>query len=69
VQMMSETIRARATDTTFVLTDHDYWSVRQVCTGLLSLDGGRLRRIGSADSDLRRAGYLPEEPSGSGSGR
>ena len=61
VEAMSAMIRARSKETAFVLTDHNHWSVRQVCTGLYSLDEGTLTRIGSDDTDLRRVGYLPPE--------
>jgi len=65
VEAMSAMIRARSQQTAFILTDHNHWSVREVCTGLYSLDNGTLRKMGSEDSDLRRAGYLPHEPAGS----
>jgi ABC-type multidrug transport system ATPase subunit len=61
VQLMSESIRAQSPECAFLITDHNHWSVREVCTSLLYIEGGKLRRIGSGDSDLRRAGYLPND--------
>jgi ABC-type multidrug transport system ATPase subunit len=59
VELMAGTMRTRSPMTAFVLTDHNHWPVRRICTRLLSLDDGALRGIGSMDSDLQRAGYLP----------
>jgi lipopolysaccharide export system ATP-binding protein len=60
VELMSRAIRARSRDSAIVLTDHNHWSVRDVCTRLLSLDNGELRKMGFGDSDLQSAGYLPK---------
>lgn len=60
VQAMLASIKAQAGDRAFVLTDHDHWSIREVCTRLYSLDDGVLRSMGREDLDLKRAGYLPD---------
>jgi lipopolysaccharide export system ATP-binding protein len=58
VELMSRALRDRK-DRGFLITDHNYWAVREVSTRLLSLSDGRLRQIGPTDEELRRAGYLP----------
>jgi ABC-type multidrug transport system ATPase subunit len=64
VQLMSEAVRARSTQSAFILTDHNHWSVRDLCTGLLFLENGELRPIGSGEVELQRAGYLPTQSRG-----
>lgn len=58
VELMSQSMR-RCTDSAFLLTDHNYRSVRDVSTQLLALSDGHLTPIGPTDEELRRAGYLP----------
>jgi ABC-type multidrug transport system ATPase subunit len=58
VELMSQALRRRK-ESAFLVTDHNYRSVRDVSTRLLSLAGGRLAAVGSTDQELREAGYLP----------
>jgi ABC-type multidrug transport system ATPase subunit len=69
VQLMSEIIRSESAHRSFLLTDHNHWSIRSVSTKLLNLDQGRIRSIGSGDTDLQRAGYLPTDDPPSDQGK
>ncbi len=44
----------------FLISDHNHRSVRNICTGLQILRSGQLYNVGNIDSELVKYGYLPQ---------
>jgi ABC-type lipopolysaccharide export system ATPase subunit len=59
VESMLNQIRKMKKSTAFIITDHNHWSVRKICSKLYVLVNGRIHEINNNEDDLRNYGYFP----------